>query len=892
MPLKFILPRISIFFIVVLFALTSSFSLHASESISGPALDKARTQLTAKLEKRGYPELAGYFKRIDIKEWATIAGRLSGDSPVVEAEAIFRELLNKNKEAVISDLYIKAKGGLVSRGIIKGDTRKYLEFVEDNFNELSALAEHAYNGNFRGAGDILVQRMKQEIQVRAKEVTSGYVADTLNYFLQKSAGGLNVGSIYLKLIEWEITAIGDFEKYTTDYFGKFTSTRDGEEVTYNWCSLYSEIRRQGNSAHEAFHQSFSSTGNLPAINNFFFTGGLHERGGISGGNWYSTGRRVNGAVIKPDKQTFWRELELCFIRSKVANKAAANSIIDDARKYADKTLFEEIKKGMVKPKEELIRIFVDTKIKVDFELIITVADEDSGKIINDATIQFDGNMQKAPNGTASFPKKSGTFKGDTRLRMEAEAPGYEKKTIREKVSDLKKKINPRTNQIPVRIKLKKKSGKFDLKVLVLDKYNKMVTNATVKVTALLSVKSKKAVKTNVPMFGYVTMASFKLKSDLLISPDSPFFKVVISAEAPGYEANSMEVMPSKLKSAYSIKSKYALISILLKKKEGIDRLEITCDQKEIFEDESAHCKALIHFPSGKTKDISQKSTWTPPHVETLKGTVEGKTVKQSHTLPHTVAISAKYIAPPEDGGKTWKASNSVLVKPRPGISKPKIALRKSSSSSMVNKGDVVTYTYTVSNPGKTSLEKINIRDDKCSPLTGKRGDTNKNNRLDPGEHWLYECSQTLNKDTVNTATVEGQDSSGRKSSASATATVKIKNPAVGDCPPDKVRVPYVIHKTETKAVKDLKKARLVGKIKDKTYTPYYKADEIMDQRPYAGNCVNPGTVVEMVASLGPKPYETPVTALSAKLECGSSFEIAPGDFPGKSCDVVVRGWND
>jgi len=121
------------------------------------------------------------------------------------------------------------------------------------------------------------------------------------------------------------------------------------------------------------------------------------------------------------------------------------------------------------------------------------------------------------------------------------------------------------------------------------------------------------------------------------------------------------------------------------------------------------------------------------------------------------------------------------------------------------------------------------------------------------------------------------------------ATAITKGPAT-PCPPGKVRVPYVIHKMEAGALDALKRIHLGGKIKSKTYTPYYNAGEIMDQKPYVGDCVDPDTEVEMVASLGPKPYETLVTAFSAELECGSSIELAPGDFLGKSCDIVVKGW--
>ena len=71
-------------------------------------------------------------------------------------------------------------------------------------------------------------------------------------------------------------------------------------------------------------------------------------------------------------------------------------------------------------------------------------------------------------------------------------------------------------------------------------------------------------------------------------------------------------------------------------------------------------------------------------------------------------------------------------------------------------GGLVTFTYTVINPGTVPLENVTVTDDKCSQVHVVSGDANGNGVMDTFETWTYSCQQTLLVTTTNTATARGQ----------------------------------------------------------------------------------------------------------------------------------------
>ena len=93
-----------------------------------------------------------------------------------------------------------------------------------------------------------------------------------------------------------------------------------------------------------------------------------------------------------------------------------------------------------------------------------------------------------------------------------------------------------------------------------------------------------------------------------------------------------------------------------------------------------------------------------------------------------------------------------------------IAIAKTADAEEVHAGDLVNYTYEVTNPGDDPLD-VTVSDDKCSPLTFTGGDDDSNNKLDPGETWIYTCSMALYEDTTNTALATGINSEDEEVSA-------------------------------------------------------------------------------------------------------------------------------
>ncbi len=89
---------------------------------------------------------------------------------------------------------------------------------------------------------------------------------------------------------------------------------------------------------------------------------------------------------------------------------------------------------------------------------------------------------------------------------------------------------------------------------------------------------------------------------------------------------------------------------------------------------------------------------------------------------------------------------------------PKIGVVKAADRTVILAGDLVRYTFLVSNLGDTPLASVSVSDNKCSPISNPdpAGDGNANGRLDPGEVWAYSCTTAINNNTVNTVTVNGQ----------------------------------------------------------------------------------------------------------------------------------------
>lgn len=92
----------------------------------------------------------------------------------------------------------------------------------------------------------------------------------------------------------------------------------------------------------------------------------------------------------------------------------------------------------------------------------------------------------------------------------------------------------------------------------------------------------------------------------------------------------------------------------------------------------------------------------------------------------------------------------------PSTIPPLINLRKTAQPPLLPDGPgSVTYTYTVTNPGRSTITDIALTDSACENVVLVSGDVNGNTWLETSETWVFECMTTLTETTINFATVRG-----------------------------------------------------------------------------------------------------------------------------------------
>lgn len=106
-------------------------------------------------------------------------------------------------------------------------------------------------------------------------------------------------------------------------------------------------------------------------------------------------------------------------------------------------------------------------------------------------------------------------------------------------------------------------------------------------------------------------------------------------------------------------------------------------------------------------------------------------------------------------GRSWSFTDTAFVSMRG----PQIAVAKTASAPGVRPGEVVEYTYEVTNPGGEPLSNVRVEDDKCTSMSAPAGDDG-NGKLDLRETWTYTCSMALYQTTTNTAIAYGTPSVG------------------------------------------------------------------------------------------------------------------------------------
>jgi hypothetical protein len=187
----------------------------------------------------------------------------------------------------------------------------------------------------------------------------------------------------------------------------------------------------------------------------------------------------------------------------------------------------------------------------------------------------------------------------------------------------------------------------------------------------------------------------------------------------------------------------------------------------VVDDKCNSVKFVTGDDNGDTK-LGYGETWRYVCTSTLFTTRESIAVATGHANDITA---------------THKAYATVVVgsdNPPPLVSIVNVT-KVAYPLSLPIEGGGITYTYKVTNPGIVPLGNVIVRDDKCSAMSGKLGDTNGNDLLDVHEVWIYTCTIDLKETTTNTVTVTAF-ANGLKAVDSATLTVKVDDSVVRPVP--------------------------------------------------------------------------------------------------------------
>ena len=142
------------------------------------------------------------------------------------------------------------------------------------------------------------------------------------------------------------------------------------------------------------------------------------------------------------------------------------------------------------------------------------------------------------------------------------------------------------------------------------------------------------------------------------------------------------------------------------------------------------------------------------------------------TFTNSASVTGK---PPSGSNVTMTASDT-----RSLASDKQITLVKTGTldmtvkgpATLVDAGDVISYTFTVSNPGNLTLNTIVLADAKCdSGPTYQSGDTGNLGKLDLTETWTYTCDHVITQANIDDPAAEFVNS--------ATVTSKLPNTAAG-----------------------------------------------------------------------------------------------------------------
>lgn len=110
-----------------------------------------------------------------------------------------------------------------------------------------------------------------------------------------------------------------------------------------------------------------------------------------------------------------------------------------------------------------------------------------------------------------------------------------------------------------------------------------------------------------------------------------------------------------------------------------------------------------------------------------------------------------------DGSYDVSDDSSVYV----NCDQPGVSISKQADCEVVCSGDIVEYTYLISNTGACNLTNVVVSDNKIPDVVYHSGDINSNGWLDLDENWVYKASTVLCENTTNIGTVTAEDDLGQ-----------------------------------------------------------------------------------------------------------------------------------
>ena len=154
---------------------------------------------------------------------------------------------------------------------------------------------------------------------------------------------------------------------------------------------------------------------------------------------------------------------------------------------------------------------------------------------------------------------------------------------------------------------------------------------------------------------------------------------------------------------------------------------------------SANTKVFSNITNFTTYTVTENtpSGWTLTGVVcTVSG---GTSTTPPSTTTATVSINLQ-----EGDNVTCTFSNQVTAAPALNVEK------SSTTTSITAVGQVIPYTFAVTNPGNVTLTGITVTDPKCDAAPAlQSGDTNNDNMLQTTETWTYTCSHTVTQAEID-----------------------------------------------------------------------------------------------------------------------------------------------